>query len=138
MSHTLSRTIHLAVLALLIPAAAALADDRLSPRGTPWWRELAQCGGLALALRDRAIDLMEPPERIAGITRDMNGFLDAGAVQLRHDRGIEPSPAKRSVYQAAAKAWEEIKGSPAALTELESRLADCMARLEEHGKEEGK
>src|SRR5262245_38006334 len=69
----LSRTIHLAVLALLIPVAAALADDRLSPRGIPWWRELAQCGGLALALRDRAIDLREPPERIAGITRDMNG-----------------------------------------------------------------
>src|SRR5262245_38497805 len=136
MSHTRSRTIHLAVLALLIPVAAALADDRLSPRGIPWWRELAQCGGLALALRDRAIDLKEPPERIAGITRDMNGFLDAGAVQLRHDRGIEPSPAKRSVYQSAGKAWEEFKNASAPMSELEGKLADCAARLEEYGKSE--
>src|SRR5262245_64835548 len=136
MSHPLSRTIHLAVLALLIPVAAALADDRLSPRGIPWWRELAQCGGLALAMRDRAVDLKEPPERIAGLTRDMNAYLEAGAVQLRHDRGIEPSPAKRSVYQSAGKAWEEFKHSPAPLSELEGKLADCAARLEEHRKSE--
>jgi hypothetical protein len=131
--------IHLAILVLLsMPAAVALADDRLSPRGTTWWRELARCGGLALAARDRAVDLKEPPERIAALTRDMNAFLDAGAVQLRRDRGIEASPAKRSVYQSAGKAWEEFKGSPAASSELESRLADCAARLAEHGKEEGK
>jgi hypothetical protein len=137
MSCTTSRTIRLAILvSLFMPAADALADDRVSPRGTPWWRELAQCGGLALAVRDRAVDLKAPPERIAGLTRDMNAYLDAGAVQLRHDRGIEPSPAKRSVYQAAGKAWEEIKGSPAALSELEGRLASCAARLAEHRKSE--
>jgi hypothetical protein len=129
--------IHLAVLvALIIPAAPALADDRLSPRGEAWWRELARCGGLALAVRDRAVELKAPPERIAGLTRDMNAFLDAGAVQLRRDRGIEPSPAKRSVYQTAGKAWEEIKKSPAAASELEGRLADCAARLEEHQRSE--
>jgi hypothetical protein len=125
------------LMSLILPQAPALADDRLSPRGAPWWRELARCGGLALAVRDRAVDRKEPPERIAGLTRAMQTYLDAGAVQLRHDRGIEPSPAKRSVYQSAGKAWEELKGSPASLGELESKLAACAAQLEEHRKEEG-
>jgi hypothetical protein len=132
----MSRTIHLAVLVLLfMPVVTALADDRLSPRGAPWWRELAQCGGLALALRDRAVDQKDPPERVADLTRAMQAFLDAGARQLRHDRGIEPSPAKRSVYRSAGKAWEEFKGSPASSSELEGKLAACSARLEDYRKE---
>jgi hypothetical protein len=138
MSCTTSRVIHLAVLTVSLAApAAALAEDRASPRGEAWWRELAQCGGLALAVRDRAVEAKAPPERVAGLTRDMNAFLDAGAVQLRNDRRIEPSPAKRSVYQAAGKAWEDIKKSPAPMGELENKLADCTARLAEHGREEG-
>jgi hypothetical protein len=135
MSHTMSRTIHFAVLmSLLLALAPALADDRVSPRGAPWWRELAQCGGLALALRDRAVDQKQPPERIAGLTRAMQAYLDAGAVQLRHDRGIEPSPAKRSVYQSAGKAWEAFKGSPAPLSELVGKLTACAAQLEDYRK----
>jgi MoxR-like ATPase len=134
----MSRTILLTVLlSLLIPAARALADDRLSPRGAPWWRELARCGGLALAVRDQAVDRKAPPERAAEITRAMNAYLDAGAAQLRRDRGIEPSPAKRSVYQAAAKAWEEFKKSPDSAATLDAALATCAAQLEEHGMREG-
>jgi hypothetical protein len=135
MSHAMSRTIHFAVLmSLLLALAPALADDRVSPRGAPWWRELAQCGGLALAVRDRAVDRHAPSERIAALTRDMNAYLEAGTVRLRHDRDIEPTPAKRSVYQAAGKAWEELKGSPAPFSELEGKLAACAAQLEDYRK----
>jgi|RhiMetdeSRZDD1v2_1073273.scaffolds.fasta_scaffold325866_2 hypothetical protein len=136
MSHKISRRIPLSVLVALLLPAAALAEDRLSPRHEAWWRELARCGGLALAVRDRAVEQKASPERIAGLTRDMNAYLDAGAVQLRHDRSIEPSPAKRSVYQAAGKAWEDFKKSAAPMAELDAKLADCTARLAEHGRSE--
>jgi hypothetical protein len=120
----------LAVLVFLIALdGPALADDLLSPRGAPWWRELAQCGGLALAVRDRAVDRRDPPERIAGLTRDMNAYLDAGTGQLRNDRSIEPAPAKKSVHLAAGRAWEGFKSSGASLDELEGKLSACAAAL---------
>jgi hypothetical protein len=121
----------LAVLvSLVVLHGPSLAGDLVSPRGAPWWLELAQCGGLALAVRDRAVDHRDPPERIAGLTRDMNAFLEAGTGQLRQDRGIEAAPAKRSVHLAAGRAWEVFKSSAASLGELEGKLAACAAELE--------
>ena len=117
------------VFALAALPAPAPAGDLTSPSGAPWWRELAQCGGLALAVRDRAVDSHDPPQRIAGLTSAMQAYIEAGTGQLRHDRGIEPAPAKKSDHLAAARAWEAFKTSGASLAELEGKLAACAAEL---------
>jgi hypothetical protein len=128
---TMPRAVAIAVaISHLMLAGPALAGDLMSPRGAPWWQELAQCGGLALAVRDRALDHRDPPERIAGLTRAMNAFLEAGTGQLRRDRGIELSPAKKSVHLAAGRAWEAFKTSGTSLDALEGKLAGCTAELE--------
>jgi hypothetical protein len=132
------RAIAIAVpISLLMLAGPALAGDVMSPRGAPWWRELAQCGGLALAVRDRALDHRDPPERIAGLTRDMNAFLEAGTGQLRRDRELELSPAKKSVHLTAGRAWEAFKNSGESLDALEGKLAACDSQLEAYRRLQG-
>ena len=122
----------LAIALVIVPAATSRAEDLLSANGTPWWRELAHCAGLTLAVRDLSVERHDPAERIAGLTRDMNAYLDAAAGQLRKDRRIEPSPARRSVHQEAAKTWESYKKSGEVLDRLEVQLPVCKASLATH------
>ena len=114
------------VFALAALPAPAPAGDLTSPSGAPWWRELAQCGGLALAVRDRAVDSHDPPQRIAGLLAYSHSTVQS--IDLPAS-AIEPAPAKKSVHLAAARAWEAFKTSGASLAELEGKLAACAAEL---------
>lgn len=112
------------LIALLLPilVGSAAADDLASPSGEAWWKRLAECGGITLVVRDKAAAAGKPSADLAVLTVRMNAFLDAAKLQLAKDRGIEESPAKRTVYQTAGAQWQATKDNSAApnLSEAEA------------------
>lgn len=123
-----------AIAFLLLLAPVARADDLATPSGEPWWKRLAECGGVTLALRDEAVEAKKPSADLAVYTVRMNGFLDAAWRRLARDRGIEESPAKRSVHRAAGARWQGIKDggaeAVATLPTLESACAEDLKAYE--------
>ncbi|MGE0212845.1 MAG: hypothetical protein AB7S41_14205 [Parvibaculaceae bacterium] len=101
-------------------ASPALADDLASPSGEAWWKRLAECGGITLALRDEAQTAKKPASEVRGLTILMNDFLDTAWHQLAKDRKLEDSSAKRSVYQAAGARWQTVKNTKEDAATLET------------------
>lgn len=119
------RLLALAILPSL--AAPVLADDLAAPSGEAWWKRLAECGGITLALRDATQAAKKPESEVRDLTILMNDFLDTAWHQLAKDRELENTPAKRSVYGAAGARWQGAKDTKEDVTTLETACKDDLA-----------
>jgi hypothetical protein len=98
---------------LLLGPLPAGAGDLLSPSGAPWWRRLAECGGVTLAARDRASEAHAAPKDVADLTRAVNAVLELARGRIMEDQGIAEAAAKKAVYRTAGARWMAVKADPA-------------------------